>query len=92
MTNMTPIPAAIPVIVINPNSFNPIQINPAVNPDTAAGTDPRITILQPPTSHNIPRAIQVLITGIKRAKYIPTSFTGMPTIFENTTTGTPRRA
>ena len=68
MITITPLPAAIPVIVIKPNLLSPIQINPAVKPDMVAGINPLETILRPPTIHNIPRAIQVLITGIKRAK------------------------
>jgi hypothetical protein len=45
-----------------------IASKPAVIPEIKAGSKPRHTIFHPPTIHNIPRAIQVLIMGINLAK------------------------
>ena len=68
MAPTTASPAATPVRVINPRAFIPTAVKPAVRPATSAGTSPSLRNFPRPTSHSIPRAMQVLIAGMNRAK------------------------
>ena len=54
-------------------------MRPAVTPAMVAGTKPFLTMGVPPVTWSMPRAMQVLMTGMYMAKFPPTSFTGWPT-------------
>ncbi len=68
MATITASPAAMPVSVTMPRAFMPMATNPAVSPASSVGTRPCRIIFQRPTIHSMPKAMQVLMTGIKRAK------------------------
>ena len=70
----------------------PMAINPAVSPDSSAGSNPFQTMRHFPTIQSMPMAMHVLMMGMKRAKYPPTSLTGRLTRLAKTTTGTPSSA
>ena len=76
---MTPRPAAMPVMVTRPAWAMRMAMPPAVTPAMSAGTKPFFTMAVPPVSCSMPSAMQVLMTGMYWAKYMPTSFTGLPT-------------
>ncbi|OQB57794.1 MAG: hypothetical protein BWX98_01162 [Candidatus Aminicenantes bacterium ADurb.Bin147] len=68
MTRTTPRPAATPVRVTMRAWFMPMAIIPAVTPARTAGKTPLRSVLRPPAIQSIPRAMQDVMTGMKRAK------------------------